>query len=199
MNLSLFWDINHLAARTGWAHAVMAAFALWAGLLLLVIIWAIAWAARRGRVEAARATAAAVLTAISAVVALGLNQVAAAAHHEARPFVTHPGVTVVLKHVADNGFPSDHAAIAGAVATGIMLFARRWGLVAVLVALLLAFARVYVGVHYPDDVIVGLALGVVTALIIVTALTPLLTRTIQRRLPAQAQRLIGLPATVVGH
>ena len=29
MNLSLFWDINHIAAHTGWAHPVMAVFALW--------------------------------------------------------------------------------------------------------------------------------------------------------------------------
>jgi membrane-associated phospholipid phosphatase len=197
MNLSLFLAINHFAARTAWAHSVMAAFALWAGLVVLVALLALAWVGHRGRADTARATATAVLTGVAAVAALGLNQLAAATHYEARPFVAHPGITVALQHTADNAFPSDHAVIAGALATGIVLFARRWGIVAALVALALAFARIYVGVHYPDDVVVGLALGVVVALVLVLGLTPTLTRALQHRLPAPAQRLAGIPAPAV--
>jgi membrane-associated phospholipid phosphatase len=194
VNLSLFWDINHMAAHTGWAHPVMAVFALWAGPVLLVIILASAWVGQRGRAEAARTTAATMLTGVAAVVALGLNQVAAAAHPEARPFVTQHGLTVLLKHAADNGFPSDHAVIAGALATGIVLCSWRWGVLAVLIALLLAFARVYVGVHYPNDVAVGLALGAVVAAAMVMGLTPMLARGLQYRLPGQIRRLMGVPA-----
>ncbi|MBB2892080.1 phosphatase PAP2 family protein [Flexivirga oryzae] len=191
MNLNLFWQINHFAARTGWAHPVMAAFALWGGLVLLVVILAVAWAGHRDSSQPARTAAATVLAGVSAVVALGVNQVVAAAHFEARPFVAHHGVTVLLHHAADNAFPSDHATIAGALAAGILVFARRWGLLAILVALFLAFARVYVGVHYPDDVVVGLALGAVVTVLLWAGLGRLLTKTLQDRLPPAGHRLIG--------
>jgi len=53
--------------------------------------------------------------------------------------------------------PSDHAT-AGAVAVGLLFANRRWGIVAAVLAALMAFTRVYVGAHYVSDV-AGLALG----------------------------------------
>ena len=47
----------------------------------------------------------------------------------------------------------------GAVATGLLLVNRRLGLLAALAAALMAFARVYIGAHYPWDVLGGLVLG----------------------------------------
>jgi undecaprenyl-diphosphatase len=49
--------------------------------------------------------------------------------------------------------------MAGAVAVGLLLVDRRLGLLATVLALLMAFARVYVGAHYPFDVIAGLLVG----------------------------------------
>lgn len=160
-NVATFSAINGLAAHTAWLNPVVAAFALWGGPVLLVLILAAAWWRHRDRYVPA------VLTGISAVAALGVNQLAAGLWFEQRPFVTLHGVTMLLAHPADNSFPSDHAVIAGALAIGTLLFARRWGIVAVVVALLLAFARVYAGMHYPFDVIAGLAIGAVVALIVV--------------------------------
>ena len=59
----------------------------------------------------------------------------------------------------DFSFPSDHAVMAGAVAAGLLLVSRRLGLLAVVAALVMAFARVYIAAHYPWDVIAGLGLG----------------------------------------
>jgi undecaprenyl-diphosphatase len=160
-NVATFSAINGLAAHTTWLDPVLAAFALWGGLVLLVLILGIAWWRHRDRYWSA------VLTGVAAVVALGVNQLVGALWFEQRPFVALHGVTMLLAHPADNSFPSDHAVIAGALAVGTLLFARRWGIVAVVVAVLLALARVYAGMHYPLDVIAGLAIGALVALVVV--------------------------------
>ena len=46
-----------------------------------------------------------------------------------------------------------------AVATGIAIYRLRYGLVLLALAVLISFARIYVGVHYPGDVLGGAAIG----------------------------------------
>lgn len=53
----------------------------------------------------------------------------------------------------------DHAVMAGAAATGLLLVSHRLGLVAVAAAVVMAVARVYVAAHYPWDVLAVLLLG----------------------------------------
>jgi undecaprenyl-diphosphatase len=53
---------------------------------------------------------------------------------------------------------------------------RRWGSVAAALAVVMAFARVYVGAHYPGDVVAGLALGAAIAAIGRLVAVPWLTR-----------------------
>jgi undecaprenyl-diphosphatase len=75
-----------------------------------------------------------------------------------------PHVVLLVPASADPSFPSDHATMAGAVAAGLWLVSRRLGVVALAAAMLMAFARVYVGAHYPIDVVVGLVFGAVVVL-----------------------------------
>lgn len=82
-----------------------------------------------------------------------------------RPFAAHPGtIHALVAHAADAGFPSDHATAAFAIATTILLAARRWGLLVLLAAAILALGRVALGVHYPSDVLAGAGLGAAAAL-----------------------------------
>jgi undecaprenyl-diphosphatase len=181
-NVATFSAINGLAAHTAWLDPAMAAFALWGGLVLLVLILGLAWWRHRDRYLRAG------LTGVAAVIALGVNQLVGALWFEARPFVALHGVTMLLAHPADNSFPSDHAAIAGALAVGTLWVARRWGIAAVLVAVLLGFARVYAGMHYPLDVIAGLAIGALVALVVVGVLATPLSKVIVIRSLEVAKR-----------
>jgi undecaprenyl-diphosphatase len=62
-----------------------------------------------------------------------------------------------------NSFPSGHSANNFALATVVFLFYRRWGWLCFLPAAVVAWSRVYVGAHWPLDVVVGAFLGAGTA------------------------------------
>lgn len=80
-----------------------------------------------------------------------------------RPFVTlgfEPLVSVASYSLS---FPSSHATVAFALATAMYMHNKKYGRVAVMLATLVALARVAVGVHYPTDVLAGALLGVITS------------------------------------
>jgi undecaprenyl-diphosphatase len=107
----------------------------------------------------------AVAAAASTAVALAIGALLSHLIDRARPFVADPGgVHQFTHHAADAGFPSDHATASFAIATAILLRNRRWGIVAIALATLLALTRVAIGVHYPTDVLAGAALGSASAL-----------------------------------
>lgn len=82
-----------------------------------------------------------------------------------RPFVAHH-VHLLVNAAHDSSFPSDHATAAFSVATTALLWRMSGRRLLLLGAVLIALARVYVGAHYPADVVVGGALGALWATVV---------------------------------
>ncbi len=109
-----------------------------------------------------------------ALLALAINQPIGSAIDRVRPYAVIPAMHLLVDKTADVSFPSDHATIAGAVAAGLFLVSRRLGLIAVVAAVAMAFARVYVGARYPGDVVAGLLLGASVTLLLSGLAAPVL-------------------------
>ena len=74
-------------------------------------------------------------------------------------------LNILVKPERSFSFPSGHAT--SSLAAGVALFLtlpRRYGVPALLLGVLIALSRMYVGVHYPTDVLCGAAIGVAAAL-----------------------------------
>ncbi|MEU7580965.1 phosphatase PAP2 family protein [Streptomyces sp. NPDC041068] len=99
-----------------------------------------------------------------ALASLTTNALAKYAVRRRRPVLDAvPLVRRLGKPPWTSSFPSGHAASAAAFATGVALEAPRYGALVAPVAAAVAFSRVYVGVHYPGDVLAGCALGAAAA------------------------------------
>ncbi|MEU5973136.1 phosphatase PAP2 family protein [Streptomyces sp. NPDC047315] len=168
----LYRDITDFAHDTpSWVQHLAE---LWteAGLLLFGVLFLVAW--WRARVADARALAVAVLAPLATAFGYVVSESLKSLFDEERPCRTVTDAARSLVECPPTGdwsFPSNHASIAGAAAIALVLAWRRIWLLTVPMALLMAFSRVFVGVHYPHDVMVGLVLGSVVAVAFVVALT----------------------------
>jgi undecaprenyl-diphosphatase len=103
------------------------------------------------------------------LIALGIK----AASGRPRPYESIPSVDTLVGATIGQSMPSGHAATSFAGAVIVTYLLPRAALFAFLLATAIAFSRIYVGVHYPSDVIAGAALG---ALVSLTALALLRLR-----------------------
>jgi undecaprenyl-diphosphatase len=78
-----------------------------------------------------------------------------------RPFDNLPAssINMLFYEPTDSSFPSNLAAVLFAIAVGVYIKNRKYGAWLLVLAVLASFGRVYIGVHYPLDVLGGAALG----------------------------------------
>ncbi|WP_193777596.1 phosphatase PAP2 family protein [Streptomyces sp. BBFR25] len=173
----LYRDITGFARDSpGWTHGAMEVWTE-AGILVFGALFVLAWwRARRGDT---RAFAIAVLAPLATALAYVCSELLKSGFTEERPCRAVPGAAASLAECPPTGdwsFPSNHATIAGASAVALLLVRRALVLLTAPLALLMAFSRVFVGVHYPHDVAAGLLLGAVVAVVAVRLGTGAVTR-----------------------
>jgi undecaprenyl-diphosphatase len=175
------WVVEHRTPPLDWLFVALSAVGtgglLWIGLAALL-----AHLARKPVLATVAITAATVWSAD--LLAVLLKRIV----DRDRPYVVLPEAEPLLRWDASATFPSGHAATsaAGAVILAYLIGSRAWGLA--VLASAVAFSRVYIGVHYPLDVLVGAALGAAVALVAIVLLRRLRPTSAGRRRSARATR-----------
>lgn len=171
MNFLDHFVMSHLNlfARKSWVFDEAVAFvsvnALLKGGVLMLFVW---WAWFRAGDRASSNRDHIVATMLSCVAALAVGRLLVIL----LPFRLRPLHEIGLNFVAPYGvsedslaklssFPSDHAVLFFALATGLFFISRALGVFALLyTVLVVALPRMYLGLHYPTDILGGAAVGV---------------------------------------
>ena len=148
------------AEAADWLMTIAAQDLLYVALAILVALWFRPAALRAG-----------LAAGIGGLVALAIGAILSQLHPESRPFVADH-FAPLFPHDPDASFPSDHLAVLGAVAAGAWLGSPRLGILAAAISAVVAFARVFAGVHYVSDVVLGFCVGVMSAIAVWVALAP---------------------------
>lgn len=125
-----------------------------------------------------------------ALASLTVNTVVKWSARRPRPLLEHVPPIRHLRHQPHTtSFASGHSASAAAFATGVALESTRYGAMVAPLAATVAFSRVYVGVHYPGDVLAGVVIGAAAAALTCRWWPPRATAPERERPVAQAPAL----------
>jgi undecaprenyl-diphosphatase len=166
-DVALFRAINNLAGE----HVALDALGIFAASHLIIVMGAlllapIALAWREHRLHVAAATMAA-RALVALVLALAVNAIIHLFYFRPRPFVALRDASMLVPMSPERAsFPSGHAAAAFALAFSAAFARPRFGAVLLVLAAAVSLGRIYVGVHYPLDVLAGAAVGFFSALVL---------------------------------
>ncbi|WP_129730458.1 undecaprenyl-diphosphatase [Ectobacillus funiculus] len=108
----------------------------------------------------------AVYTVFSCLLGLSINAVLHLFYYHPRPFVAHH-VHQLVPHPADSSFVSDHAVLVFSIAWIMLLRNDSWKYPGFIWAIIVGISRVFVGVHYPADVIGGALISYGVSLLVI--------------------------------
>ena len=159
MDHGLFELINQLAGKSDILDNLMIGLAKY-GVVLMALPLLYMWFKGDGDKKKV-----VLLSLLSMAIALLINQIIGHIYFRQRPFAFHE-VNLLLAKSADPSFPSDHSAFVFAIAWLIMLKDRRIGAFALAIGVLVGISRIFVGTHYPGDVLGGAAVGLAAAVFV---------------------------------
>ena len=161
MNEILFREINSWAGQNQWLDWFMIFSAEWLGYLLLIGLALYFYKNRQDYKDKF------LLIIGSAVISrLVFTEVIRFIYYSPRPFMVMENVNQLINHETTGSLPSGHASFYFALALGIYFYNKKWGWIYLSSVALIGFARIFAGVHWPLDIIVGAGLGIATTCLV---------------------------------
>lgn len=162
----IFQQINGLARHfvwLDWLGIFLASYCqyLVAGALLLFVL-----ASKTKKEEVSRAWMVALAFLAALLARFGVTSLIYYFFTRLRPFVAHATTQLIFYDAAKPSFPSGHATFFFALAMVVFLYNKKIGGWFLAMALLISLARVYVGVHYPSDILAGALIGIFTGWVV---------------------------------
>ncbi|THC43666.1 phosphatase PAP2 family protein [Massilia sp. Mn16-1_5] len=190
LNQSLFAMFNAAPGLSGWRlHGAIFA-AEWVIMIVplgLVLMWT---NGAPGQREAA------VRALLTAMVALTMSKLIGLAWFHPRPFMGGIGQNF-LAHAPDSSFPSDHGTSMFSVALALMLSqlreVRRFGMALLVLGVSVAWARVFLGVHWPLDMVGAFIVAAFAAILVDTRVGEALATTLETLMQSVYRRVLAAP------
>lgn len=161
MNYTVFQWINNFAGSSKLLDTLMIVItnsAAYVAILFMLILWF-----NNGKKEnAIRKQYTVLYTTLSVSIALLVNVLIHAVYYHPRPFITHH-VNQLVPHAADSSFVSDHSVLVFSIAFVFILRGEKLKYIALIWAILVGVSRMYVGVHYPLDILGAAFLTFITS------------------------------------
>lgn len=98
-----------------------------------------------------------------------------------RPYEVYADLIPLVGKPHDTSFPSGHAVSAFAAATAVFMNNKKFGVLALIIALMISFSRLYNRVHFPTDVLAGAAIGIIMAILVCRLIYPAAEKAIKNR------------------
>jgi len=164
INFVNFWDWKILgilnpffALHGGISNKIFAEYLIYSLPLILIVLW---FFSSKGKIVALQAVFSAILA--WPIIAFIIGKLV----NRPRPFEVG-AVQELILHRPTYSFPSDHAAALFAVAFSIWLSGyKKLAILVFILAIIISFYRVATGIHFPSDIIAGLVIGLIAALLI---------------------------------
>jgi undecaprenyl-diphosphatase len=171
-------DVSVVRALYQWASSAatldsLVVLVAQAGIFVLPVVLLAAWFVDTAPAD--RRRQAVVVGCVAAVFAVAVGLTLERLLHRPRPFV-ELGLTPLFPHADVSSFPSDHTLVAFALVGPLVWGAPRWGVWLAGWALIMGFARVAAGVHYPSAIIGSAVLALIIDGVVWFAMRPVLAR-----------------------
>src|SRR4051812_9715705 len=177
MDYRVYHSINLFVYEHAWLGRGLSVLETWAVPVVAIATFALWLLARPGGSRRWKLASACALA--SAALALLINQLIGKVWHRERPFAAHPSAHVWGSRSHDPSFPSDHASAAFAIAFAVFLFDRLAGSIFLTAAFVIGAGRVFIGAHYPADVLAGCLVGLGSALLVARVARPFIEWLVQ--------------------
>lgn len=161
MDAAIFQYLHSFAGRAAWSDALIIFGGQYLGYLFIAGLALFIVFAKERRREMMMVIYSLAAAAVSRLV---ITEAIRFFYYSPRPFLVYKITPLIFDNASS--FPSGHAAFFFALAAMVFLFHKKWGIAYFLGALIITLCRIMAGIHWPTDVLAGLIVAIISAIIV---------------------------------